>query len=114
MGRRKIELNQKDNKIDIQQTIQKFLAAAQKDKRILPLHISLFMAICWGGTPDNVTGTLTIYRRDIKPLARIGSSATYHKYLKDLVAFGYLHYHASNDYYSGSMVSFPGGGRWHP
>jgi hypothetical protein len=96
----------KETRINIRQTIQIFLAAAQKDKRILPLHVSLFMAICWGGTPDKDTATLTIYRKDIMPLARIGSTSTYHKYLKELVAFGYLHYQASHDYYSGSKVRF--------
>jgi hypothetical protein len=97
---------QRSNTIDIQRTIQTFLAAAHKDGRILPLHISLFMAICWSGTPDKDTATLTIYRKDVMPLARIGSSATYHKFVKELVAYKYLEYQPSHDYYTGSKVSF--------
>lgn len=93
--------------IDIPQITQNFLTVAQKDKKILPLHITLFMAICWGGRPDQDTATLTICRKDIMPLARIGSTSTYHKYLKELIAFGYLHYKPSHDYYSGSKVKFP-------
>jgi hypothetical protein len=91
----------------IQHLVKYFLAAAQKDTRIKPLHISLFMAICWGGTSEKGTDDLTIFRKNIMPLARIASCATYHKYLKELVAFGYVCYRASNDYYSGSKISFP-------
>jgi hypothetical protein len=90
--------------------IQSFLKAAEKDSRIRPLHISLFMALCWGGTAEKDANELTIFRRDIMPLARIGSNATYHKYLDELVAFGYVCYRPSHDYYSGSKVSFPGKG----
>ena len=50
-------INSKENPVNIQQTIQKFLAAAQKDEHILPLHIGLFMAICWGGTSEKDSAT---------------------------------------------------------
>ena len=92
----------------LQQIIKSFLDAAHKDERIKPLHISLFMEICWGGTADKHNQTLTIFRKDIMPLARIASNATYHKYLRELVAFGYIRYQASHDYYSGSKVNFTG------
>lgn len=62
--------------------------------------------ICCGGTSDKHNQTLTIFRKDIMPLARIASNATYHKYLKELVVFGYVCYWPSHDYYSGSKVSF--------
>jgi hypothetical protein len=51
---------------------------------------------------------LTIFQKNIMPLARISGNATYNKYLKELVSFGYLRYNASHDYYQGSKVSFPG------
>jgi hypothetical protein len=87
--------------------IQSFLTAAEKDIRIKPLHISLFMALCWGGTAKKGTDELTIFRRDVMPLARIGGNATYHKYLNELVAFGYVYYQPSRDYFEGSKVGFP-------
>lgn len=96
--------------MNCQKIIKSFLTTAQKDTRIKPLHISLFMAICWGGTSEKGTDDLTIFRKNIMPLARIASCATYHKYLKELVALGYVCYRASHDYYSGSKVNFPGKG----
>jgi hypothetical protein len=95
--------------MNITQIIISFLNAAQDDPRIKPLHITLFLALCWGGTAETNSKMLTIFRKDMMPLARIASTATYHKYLKELVAFGYVYYQPSYNYYSGSKVSFPGG-----
>jgi hypothetical protein len=107
VGRHSKNARRPEEEMNTHSVQKSFLRAAQNDGRIKPLHMSLFMEICWGGTPDKKYGRLTNYRKDIMPLARMGSCATYYEFLNELVEYGYLKYWLSNNYYSGSKVSFP-------
>lgn len=76
-----------------------FMAAVEKDPRISISHIGLFasLASLWLKQPDKVF--LELYSKEAMLLAKISSSATYHKLIHDLDRYGYLSYEPS--YYKG-------------
>ena len=69
-----------------------FIAAIQKDPRIGISHIGLFAALAalWLQQPEKAY--LELYSKQVMLLAKISSSATYHKLIHDLDSFGYLNY----------------------
>jgi hypothetical protein len=83
-----------------------FREQSKKDKRIRPNHISLYMAFYWYYYQSNFQSPFTIYRKGLMELAAISSIATYHKCLKELVNYGYIHYEPSYDSHKGSQVQF--------
>jgi hypothetical protein len=74
-----------------------FYRAIMDDCRISATHISLFMALfeCWN--LNGFKSPVFFNSSKIMPMAKISSRATYHKCLKDLVAFGYIRYTPSNN-----------------
>lgn len=62
------------------------------DARIGTTHISLFMAFYQLWNLGGRRSPVLIKRRQVMELAKISSSATYHKCLKHLVQYGYVHY----------------------
>jgi len=69
-----------------------FYRAISEDSRIGATHISLYMAFfqCWN--ENRFENPVTFTSRELMPMAKIDSRATYHKCLNDLVAFGYIEY----------------------
>lgn len=82
-----------------------FLLKAANDKRLLPSHISLFMAIFYFSSGDGAGNFFKITRRKLMRFSRIKSIATYHKCIRELVDYGYIIYQPSYDPYRASMVS---------
>jgi len=72
------------------------------DSRIGPVHISLYLTIIqlWW------QGHFTVSQCQLMKMAKIRIKATYHKYLKDLVCLGYIHYKASYHPFYKSEVAF--------
>ena len=81
-----------------------FLLKASNDARLLPSHISLFMAMFYY-SPDHPGETFQVCRRKLMRFSRIKSIATYHKCLKDLQEYGYIDYQPSYDPYRASSVA---------
>lgn len=75
--------------------ISDFMERAEKDSRLGPAHISLYLAIlfCWlrqgGAGPARVSG------RELMPLSKIGGYTPMYKYLRELHQFGYIVYQPS-------------------
>jgi len=76
-----------------------FMAAIQKDPRISISHIGLFatLAALWQKQPGKAY--LELYSKQVMSVAKISSSATYHKLIHDLDNYGYVSYEPS--YYKG-------------
>ena len=74
-----------------------FLARAGNDDRLLPTHMSLFMAILYHSDGNFSSRPFRITRRKLMLYSRIKSKATYHRCLSELVAYGYITYRPSFD-----------------
>lgn len=87
-------------------TICNFLDRTGKDARIGPLHIALYFAIvkCWHEQGKECS--TEIISRELMALAKICSSATYHKTIRQLNEFGYIKYIRANSRWERSKVSF--------
>lgn len=78
------------------------------DKRVNIWHMGTYLALLHLFNQNNQTNPITISRRTLMPLARIKAAPSYHKYLGDLVRFGYIHYHPSYHPKQASKVSIIG------
>lgn len=74
-----------------------FLARAGKDDRLLPTHMSLFMAILYHSDGGFSSRPFRITRRKLMLYSQIKSKGTYHKCLRELVGYGYVTYQPSFD-----------------
>jgi len=72
-----------------------FFSAIAHDPRISVTHIALYMALyqCW--IKEGGTGPVAAFSHEIMPIAKIASSATYHRVLRELDEYGYLTYEPS-------------------
>lgn len=84
--------------------IDQFLKRAANDDRLLPSHISLFMAMFYY-SPGKAGEYFQVSRKRLMRFSRIKSVATYHKCLKELVAYSYVDYQPSYDPYRASSAA---------
>lgn len=85
--------------------VERFLRRAANDVRLLPSHISLFMAIFYYSPAEKPEAHFQVSRKKLMRFSRIKSVATYHKCIKELVAYGYIDYQPSYDPYRASSVA---------
>jgi hypothetical protein len=85
-----------------------FYTLAKDDGRLLPTHISLYLAIFWCYCKSGFQSPFVIFRKDLMRLAHINSIATYHKCLSQLCSYEYISYQPSYNYYKGSLVYLRG------
>ena len=84
-------------------SVKSFIAKAREDPRITTVHISMYLAlICLADD----AGSISIFRHDVMPLCKVSGSATYHRSIRELHAFGYIKYFPSYNQYKGSRVEF--------
>jgi len=83
-----------------------FLTSAEKDNRLTPTHLSLYLALYSTWHRQKCPLIIKIFRKDLMLLAKIASIATYHKKLQQLVSYGYITYRPSYNYHQGSEVAF--------
>ncbi|MES2063123.1 MAG: hypothetical protein V4456_14445 [Bacteroidota bacterium] len=86
------------------QQADRFLQKAANDDRLLPSHISLYMAMFYY-SPDKPGDHFQVNRKKLMRFSRIKSIATYHKCIKGLVARGYIDYQPSYDPNGASSVA---------
>ncbi len=82
-----------------------FCRLAAQDKRLLPVHLSLYLALFGQWSEANFTNPFVVYRPGLMQVARIRSRVTYHKRLRELHRFGYIRYQPTYNYFEGSMVT---------
>ena len=85
--------------------ISGFLGKAAHDSRLLPTHISLYIAMMSMWEQSRFSIPFRITRKELMYLSKLDSTATYHKCLKDLVNYGYINYEPSYNHYLGSRIS---------
>lgn len=85
--------------------IDNFLERTVGDSRLLPTHISLFMAIFYYSDEQDPKRSFRVCRRKLMQFSRIRGKATYHKCIGELVAYGYIIYQPSYDPYKASRVT---------
>lgn len=78
--------------------------AFAEDERLNPTHISLYMALFHLGNSLGFPREFFINRGEMMKLAKIGSTATYHKCLKDLAKWEYIQYLPSHNRFRGSKI----------
>ena len=77
--------------------IEKFLDRAREDPRIGPLHISMYTAILYCRSKQSGHNPVAVSARRLMPLAKIRGAGPYHRTLRQLHEYGYLHYEPSYD-----------------
>src|SRR4051812_46473194 len=80
--------------------LSKFYQQLDKDPRIKPLHIALYMALFQTWNYNFFMHTFVMGRTRLMQMSRIGSKTTFSKVLRELDDFGYLKYQPSG--YTGS------------
>src|SRR5690606_38109390 len=75
-----------------------------KDPRLNPTHISLYMALFQYWNINRFPKVFHINRDEIMHMAKIGSKATYHRCLRDLDNSNYILYLPSHNPYKGSKI----------
>ena len=79
---------------------QKFYA----DKRLNTTHVSLYMALFQFWNLNRFREEFYIDRQEVMELSKIGSTATYHRCLKQMDSWDYLKYFPSHNPYKGSKI----------
>lgn len=81
-----------------------FFERIAKDERITPIHISLYLSLfqVWNGS--RFKNPISISRRTMMLTSKIKAKGTYHKVIKELNDFGYIHYIPSYNPYFGSAI----------
>lgn len=81
-----------------------FLKAAAEDARLLPTHISLYMALFLQWDNNNCKNPVSINRKEIMDIAKISGRCTYQRCIKQLVSYGYISYTASFSRFASTQV----------
>lgn len=81
-----------------------FLSRASLDRRINTSHVVLFLGLFQQWTQCRFQNPFGVDRKEIMAVAKISSRVTYHKCIRELHQWGYIHYEPSYDYYRGSQV----------
>jgi hypothetical protein len=76
----------------------------QHDPRISVWHMCLLFTLLYFWELGGGTNPVSITRRKVMQAAHIHSLGTYHKYINELIDFGYIDYVPSYDTYLGSLV----------
>ncbi|MFT2010959.1 hypothetical protein ACMA1I_19965 [Pontibacter sp. 13R65] len=81
-----------------------FFELASKDYRLNPTHVSLYMALFQQWNLSRFKNPISISRAEVMEISKISSRVTYHKCIRELHGWGYLHYDPSYNYFRGSLV----------
>jgi hypothetical protein len=98
-----------------------FFDRVAKDDRLGPLHISMYVSLFQFWNASRFKNPISISRSELMRVSKICSKATYHKCIKELNEYGYLHYQPSFNPIRGSLVYLfnfesadePVNERWH-
>ena len=74
------------------------------DPRVSIYHIGTYLALVLLWDKNQQANPVRVSRRRIMAITRTRSIATYHKYIKELVCFGYIDYQPSYHPREGSRI----------
>ncbi|MDY7397046.1 transcriptional regulator [Aureibaculum sp. 2210JD6-5] len=75
------------------------------DNRLNPTHVSMYLALFQYWNLNRFENPVSISRKEIMKLSKIGSLATYHKCIKNLHEWEYLEYVPSHNPFKGSLIN---------
>lgn len=81
-----------------------FFKGIGKDNRISITHIGLFAVLLQYWQQHELRNPIEAFSYEVMPLAKISSSTTYHKCLRELHHYGYLRYEPSFKRYRRSRI----------
>ena len=81
-----------------------FFTAIIHDPRISPTHISLYMALLHWSEIKGDMNPIYVFSREIMPIAKFSSVATYHRLIRELHEYGYVRYDPTHHPFVGSRV----------
>lgn len=81
-----------------------FFDRVAKDDRLGPLHVSMYVSLFQFWNASRFKNPISISRSELMRVSKICSKATYHKCIKELNEYGYLHYQPSFNPIRGSLV----------
>ena len=76
----------------------------EKDSRLNPSHISLYVALFRVWNSNRFAEVFYIYRDEVMLFSKIGSKTTYHRCIRDLSNWNYIMYLPSKNPYKGSQI----------
>ena len=83
-----------------------FFNCIEQDVRITTAHISLYTSLWKLWKDRGEKETLCIFSREVMGICKISSYSTYHKTIRQLHEFGYIHYEPSFNHFTGSVIEF--------
>src|SRR6266542_5047156 len=89
---------------DFNSAFNDFLEAAVEDPRLGPLHVSLYVAILHFYNAGNGLVPISVFGRQLMKREKISSHDTYHRYIRELHQYGYVHYIPSCNPWLGSLI----------
>ena len=75
-----------------------------KDNRLNPTHISLYVALFQFWNHNRFPEDFFVNREEVMSCSKIGSKSTYHRCIKELNDWKYIHYKPSHNPFKGSRV----------
>jgi hypothetical protein len=81
-----------------------FFEIAEKDSRLTPFHISLYLALFRRWNLNYFNNPVSIARDEMMRMSKIGSLNTYVRILKELNYWDYVRYTPSHNKHKGSLV----------
>lgn len=88
--------------------INTFIKNAEKDPRLSPSHISVFIALIFQWERTGQVKKFRVFSYDVMPMAKVSSRSTYFKCVGDLNDAGYLRYQPSKYKHEASSIEFIG------
>lgn len=84
-----------------------FFNKIQADLRISVTHIGIYAALIRYWQKSGTENSFSAFARDIMQIAKISSSSTYHKCIRELCDYGYIAYKPSFNKTKASEISLP-------
>ncbi|HTB99472.1 MAG TPA: hypothetical protein VK705_02200 [Ferruginibacter sp.] len=81
-----------------------FFERVAGDERLNPTHISMYVSLFQFWNASRFQNPISISRNELMRVSKISAKATYHKCMRELNDFGYLHYKPSYNPFKGSLV----------
>ena len=84
--------------------LKQFLEKIEHDPRIRTTHIAVYMALYQQWVLSNHPAFISVKSKQLMPLAKVSSSATWHNAIRSLDEYGYIRYRPNFNRMSCSKV----------
>ncbi|MBW7891441.1 MAG: hypothetical protein H3C48_10560 [Chitinophagaceae bacterium] len=86
------------------QQLSDFFKAIEGDGRIAPMHICVYAALLYYRHLHRLENPFHVFSYEIMSIAKISNKSTYHKSIRALNEYGYLHFKSTRKKNKGSTV----------